>query len=49
MARWPKAAVSAVATAHTEGAVDQPSTFLRPYEVFGSNPATKKLRSFVCV
>jgi hypothetical protein len=40
MARWPKAAVAAVATAHTEGAVVQKSTFLRPYEVFGSNPKT---------
>jgi hypothetical protein len=40
MARWPKAAVAAVATAHTEGPVAQKSTFLRPYEVFGSNPKT---------
>ena len=43
MARWPKAAVAAVATAHTEGPVAQKSTFLRPYEVFGSNPETARV------
>jgi hypothetical protein len=43
MARWPKAAVAAVATAHTEGPVAQKSTFLRPYEVFGSNPKTARV------
>ena len=46
MARWPKAAVAAVATAHTEGAVEQASTFLRPYEVFGSNPSSSKVALF---
>jgi hypothetical protein len=43
MARWPKAVVAAVATAHTEGPVAQKSTFLRPYEVFGSNPKTARV------
>ena len=45
-ARWPKAAVAAVATAHTEGAVEQASTFLRPYEVFGSDPSTSRVALF---
>jgi hypothetical protein len=42
MARWPKAAVSAVATARTEGAVAE-RPFLRPYDVFGSNPTTRRV------
>lgn len=49
MARWPQATVAAVGTAHTEGAVGplaDPRPFLRPYEVFGSNPSTRKVARF---
>jgi hypothetical protein len=40
MARWPKAAVAAVATDNTEG----PAARLRPFDVFGSNPRTSTVQ-----
>lgn len=42
MGRWPKAAVGAAASAHTEGPVSR----LRPYEVFGSNPKSTCVARF---
>lgn len=42
MARWPKATIAAGASAHTEGPVAR----LRPYEVFGSNPTSRRVRLF---
>jgi hypothetical protein len=42
MARWPKAAIAAAASAHTEGPVAR----LRPYEVFGSNPKSTRVGQF---
>lgn len=42
MTRWPKAAVAAAATTQTEGPVAR----LRPYEVFGYNPSSKRVGLF---
>jgi hypothetical protein len=42
MSRWPKAAIAAAASTHTEGPVGR----LRPYEVFGSNPSSKRVGVF---
>ena len=43
MARWPKAAVAAVATAHTEGPVNAPQPLMQPLDVFGSNPKATRV------
>lgn len=39
MVRWPKATIAAAASTHTEGPVSR----LRPYEVFASNPSSRRV------